>query len=133
MAETQQNSVITLHRRVQLCGITSGAISSIAPITHVAFGDGGVDVDGEPIPPIETQTTLNNQVAIYPINSVEFPINPPTTARYTVVIPALDLPSVSISEAGIVDADGNLCAIKTFYVKRKDEGIQFTFIFDDEF
>ena len=62
-----------------------------------------------------------------------YPLDPPTTARYTVTIPAADLPGVAISEAALADSDGFLCAIKTFYVKRKDAGITFTFTFDDEF
>ncbi|MCL2400677.1 MAG: hypothetical protein FWC91_13150 [Defluviitaleaceae bacterium] len=131
--EEQRNSVITLHRRVQLCLATSGGIPSIAPITHIAFGDGGVDGNGDPIPPVETQISLNNQVGMYPINGVTYPLTPPTTARYTATIPAMDLASVSISEAALVDEDGHLHAIKTFYVKRKDEDITFTFTFDDEF
>lgn len=48
-------------------------------------------------------------------------------------IPASDLPGASISEAGLVDSAGMLCAIKTMYVKRKDAGVTFTFTFDDEF
>ena len=131
--ERTKNSVITLHRRVQLCLVTSGEIPSIAPITHIAFGDGGVDSNGDPIPPIETQVALNNYVGMYPIARVTYPLTPPTTARYTAIIPAMDLVSVPISEAALVDADGYLHAIKTFYIKRKDGGVTFTFDFDDEF
>jgi len=133
MAEAPQNSVITLFRRVQFCLITSGEISTISPITHVAFGSGGVDSNGDPISPLETQTTLNNQVAIYPINSVNFPIEPRTTARYEVTIPAPDLSGVPISELALVDEEGNLCAIKTFFAVRKSEGIAFTMEILDEF
>jgi len=133
MAEEIKNSVITLHRRVQLCLATSGGVPAIAPITHVTFGDGGVDEDGKPIPPVETQLELNNRVGIYPVDDVSYPVEPPTTARYTATIPAQDLAGISISEAALVDAEGNLCAIKTFYIKRKDEGLTFTFTFDDEF
>ena len=131
-----ENSVITLHRRVQLCLATSGAIPIMAPVTHIVVGDGGVRLeDGRPIPipPIETQTALNNRVGIYPVTDVSYPIDPPTTARYTAVIPPADLPGVFLSEAALVDADGYLCAIKTFLPKGKDSGVSFTFEFDDEF
>jgi len=128
-----ENSVITLHRRVQFCLASSGGISSLLPITHIAFGEGGVDSDGEPIPPSETQTSLNKQICMYPIDGVTYPISPPTTARYTCTIPAADLAGASISEAALVDSDGSLCAIKTFYIKRKDDAVIFTFVFDDEF
>lgn len=125
------NSVITRYRRQKLCQITSGAINVLAPVTQIAFGSGGVDSAGNPIPPVETATALSTEVARYPIDDVTYPVN--TTARYTCTIPADDLAGVSISEAALVDSDGQLCAIKTMYVKRKDEGVSFTFTFDDEF
>jgi len=125
------NSVVTLYRRQNLCKITSGAVSAIPAITQIAFGDGGVDGNGEPVPPVETATALTNEIARYPIDNVSYPI--PTTARYVAIIPAADLAGVSISEAALVDSSGALCAIKTMYVKRKDAGVTFTFTFDDEF
>lgn len=128
MAET---SVITNYRRKNLCKITSGAISSIPKITHIAFGDGGVDDSGEPKTPLATQMALNSEIERYPIDGVTYPVD--TTARYTVTIPKNDLPGEEISEAALVDAEGNLCAIKNMYVKKKDAGVSFAFTFDDEF
>ena len=125
------NSVITLYRRIKLCEITSGAIEELAPITHIAFGDGGVDANGDPIAPLGTATALNHEVIRYPIDSVTYPVE--TTARYVATIPSNDLAGVEISEAAIVDGDGKLCAIKNFYIKRKEVGTTFTFTFDDEF
>lgn len=128
MAET---SVITKLRRENLCKITSGAVSSLAPITHIAFGDDGVDSRGEPVSPTETQTSLKHEVARYPIKSVTYPLS--TTARYTVEIPENDLAGAKISEAALIDKNGGLCAIKNMYVKQKDGGVSFAFTFDDEF
>lgn len=136
MAET---SVITKARRVALCKLTSGAITTMPAITHIAFGDGGVDGNGNPLTPADTQTTLKREVARYPINAqddaehpgLSYPVD--TTARYTVTIPKEDLAGEKISEAALVDAAGALAAIKTMYVKQKDEGVSFTFTFDDEF
>lgn len=131
---TNDNSVITLARREALCLATSKGsnVSAINKITHVVFGDGGVDDSGTPIPPIDTQTALTHAIGTYPIDDAPtYPI--PTTARYVTTIPADDLPGASISEAGLVDSEGTLCAIKTMYVKRKDAGVTFTFTFDDEF
>lgn len=129
-----ENSVITKARREALCKATSkgSTASPINPITHIIFGDGGVDGSGNPVPPVDTQTALKNQIGKYPIDAA--PTYPETTtARYVVTIPAADLPGASISEAGLVDSAGMLCAIKTMYVKRKDAGVTFTFTFDDEF
>lgn len=128
MAET---SVITKRRRISLCQITSGAISTLPPVTHIALGTGGVDENGEPLIPSDTQTALNNPVGQYEIEPVAYPDE--TTARYTVIVPEHDLIGEKISEAGLVDTDGNLCAVKNMYVKQKDEGVSFTFTFDDEF
>jgi len=128
-----ENSVTTVYRRINLANITSGASSSIDPIGWVAFGDGGVDSIGNPIPPDTESTSLNNEIARYPIDSVSYPT--PTTAQYTCTIPAPDLPGAQISEAAITDSgtSGGLCAIITFFVKQKDPGASFTFTFNDEF
>lgn len=129
-----ENSVITKARREAICKATStgSSVNAINKITHIAFGDGGVDSSGNPIAPEETQTALNHTIGTYPIDAAPtYPVS--TTARYTVTIPADDLPGESISEAGLVDSAGTLCAVKTMYAKRKDAGVTFTFTFDDEF
>lgn len=128
MAET---SIITLARRKSLCQITSGAIDALPEITKIYLGDGGVGEDGEPIPPSETDTALKNKIGEYEIGPIEYPVE--TTARYTITVPAVDLVGKKISEAALVDAEGTLCAIKTMYPKQKDDGVTFTFTFDDEF
>ena len=128
MSET---SIITKKRRILLCQITSGAITTLPKITHIALGTGGVNEDGEPLIPSDLQTALNSQVGQYEIEPVAYPME--TTARYTITVPEHELVGEKISEAGLIDAEGNLCAIKNMYVKQKDEGVTFTFTFDDEF
>lgn len=126
-----ETSVITKLRRVKLCQITSGAISTLPKITHIALGTGGVDEGGEPKIPLDTQTDLNKPVGQYEVEPVEYPVE--TTARYTIIVPEHELVGERISEAGLIDEQGNLCAVKNMYVKHKDEGVAFTFTFDDEF
>ena len=151
-------SVVTWVRRVNLAKITSGAVESIPKITHIAFGDGGLGEDGQPLQPDGMQTELNHEIGRYEIDSV---VNPPldgegvapempdtdmarelaggvpgrleTTNRYTVTIPEGDLNGKSISEMALVDAAGMLAAVKNFLPKGKDEDVQFTFQFDDVF
>ena len=82
----ENNVVITNLRRERLCKITSGELEKIPAITHVAFGDGGVDESGAVIPPTGSQTALNHELGRYPVDSVAYPVA--TTARYTVTIPA---------------------------------------------
>ena len=55
------------------------------------------------------------------------------TARYEVEIPQDELIDASINEIALVDSDGDVAAIKTFYDKRKDRGTAFTFEVDDQF
>ena len=124
-------SVITRARRINLAKITSGAVSSIPKITHIAFGDGGVGGDGQPLQPNELQTALNHEIGRYEIDSVTNPVE--TTNRYTVTIPESDLNGMNINEMALVDEDGQLAAVKTFLNKGKDEDVKFTFEFDDEF
>lgn len=123
--------IITRARRILLAKITSGAIITMPKITHIAFGDGGVDELGDPKQANETQSTLFNERQRYAIDSVSYPVD--TTARYTVTIPEADLVGVKISEMALIDEAGGLCAIKTMFVKQKDCNVAFTFEFDDEF
>lgn len=132
MADTvSENSVITHIRRVKLCLASSDAAKPLAAITHIAFGSGGLNTEGEPVAPAETQTALNSEIARYPVDSVTYPTD--TTARYTVTIPKSEMTGESISEAALVDSAGDLAAIKNMYAKRKDAGVAFTFDLDDEF
>ena len=126
-----ENSIITLTRRRKFARASSDAARPLPIITHVAFGSGGVDAEGEPISPTEDQTALRAELYRYPVDSITYPVD--TTVRYTVTIPADEHTGDSISEAALVDSDGDLAAIKTMYAKRKDAGTAFTFEFDDEF
>lgn len=94
---SSSTSVITRQRRVYLAQITRGAIETIPKITHIAFGDGGIGEDGQPLQPNELQTELNNEIGRYEIASVENPVE--TTNRYTVTIPESDLNGKNINEA----------------------------------
>lgn len=131
MAETKNTTITTLARRKGLAQITSGVITTLAKITHIALGDGGCDAEGEPKALIGNESELFNEIARYPIDGVSFPEE--TTARYAVTIPAADHAGKVFNEIGLVDEDGTVCAIKTMYPKRKDGDVIFTFTFDDEF
>ncbi len=127
------NSIITRARRVNLAKITCGAVETIPKITHMAFGDQGVDSGGQPLTPTEDQQALHHEVGRYEIASVENPDGVETTNRYTVTIPETDLNGVSISEMALIDGEGVVAAVKNFLPKGKDADVKFTFQFDDEF
>lgn len=124
-------SVITTARRINLAKITRGAVDTIPKITHIAFGDGGVDEERKPIQPDESWQELRHEVARYEIDGVTNPEE--TTNRYTVTIPETELNGVNISEMALIDADGVFAGVKTFLPKGKDEDVRFVFEFDDEF
>lgn len=126
-----ENSVITKIRRRKFALASSDAEHPLDPITHIAFGSGGVDGDGEPLPPSGEQTALNAELYRYPVDSISYPEE--TTVRYAVTIPADEHTGDAISEAALVDSAGDLAAIKNMYVKRKEAGTAFTFEFDDKF
>lgn len=122
----------TVTRRINLAKITSGAVTSIPKITHMAFGDGGYDTNtGQVITPDGNSTILNHEVGRYAIESVTYPI--PTTVRYVVTIPENELVGIAISEIGLLDENGDLCAIQNTLPKYKDNGILFVVTVDDEF
>ena len=126
-----ENSVVTLYRRKNLAKITSGAVTGIPKIAYIALGSGGVGESGEVITPSEDQTALNSEIARYPVGPVEYPTE--TTARYTIIVPESALTGESISELGLLDEDGELCAVRNCSPKIKDADEEFTFVFDDEF
>lgn len=104
----------------------------LAVITHVAFGNGGVNESGEPLVPLETSDgPQQRNIVRYEVESVTYPAE--TTARYAVTIPKDAMVGEEINEAALVDSDGDVVAIKTMYPKKKDEDVSFTFEFDDEF
>lgn len=122
----------TATRRINLAKITSGAVSTIPKITHMAFGDGGYNHDtGQIIPPDGNATALNHEVGRYIIESVTYPLS--TTVRYVVTIPENELAGTAISEIGLLDENGDLCAIQNTLPKYKDNGILFIITVDDEF
>ena len=126
-----ENSVITKTRRRKFALASSDAAYPLPAITHIAFGDGGVDGDGEPLSPTAEQTALHHELYRYAVDSISYPED--TTVRYSVTIPKDEHTGDSISKAALIDSDGDLCAIKNMYAKRKDAGTAFTFEFDDEF
>lgn len=131
MAEPNENSVITKTRRIKTCKASSGAIDTLPPVAYMAFGDGGTDEGGEPIPPTEDQTALKHEISRYPVGDVTYPVE--TTARYSVTVPKTDMVGQSIDEVALIDSEGDAVAIKTMYAKKKDAGAAFTFTLDDEF
>lgn len=125
------NSITTLARRTALAQLTAGIIGTVPRITHMAFGDGGVDENGNPAQPAVNQGQLHNEFCRYPAELIDS--GESTTSRYRVVIPKDEQTGEKFNEVSLVDEAGIHCCIKTMYTKQKDVKVEFTFTFDDEF
>lgn len=124
------NVIITKTARKKLVQARAGAIG-LPAIVGMAFGTGGVDVNGVVIPPSEEQITLKNEVWRKVIDGYSFVAD--TTCRYECTLEEAELAGEYISELGLYDAEGDLVCIKTFIRKGKDDDLEMTFTLDDIF
>ncbi len=106
--------------------------SGILPkITHLAFGDGGCDAQGNPITVDDNRTTIPGQFAtLRPVSSV--------TANGTVctIIGILDYShevGKIVSSCGLIDSAGSLIAYKNFSPKAKDGDTRFEIQWVEQF
>lgn len=124
------NVIITKVARKKLVKARAGAVV-LPAIVGMAFGTGGVDVNGVVIPPAEDQTALKNEVLRKIIDGYSFVAD--TTCRYECTLEKAELAGEYISELGLYDAEGDLVCIKTFIQKGKDDDLEMTFMLDDIF
>lgn len=127
---------MTKKGRELLCKAHAGD-TQLSPITYIALGSGGCS-EGEPIAVTGNETALKSELARKEIEShqyieetVEDVVKIKT--RYSVSLGESELAGEVISEAGLVDGDGNLIAYLTFTEKGKDQDMEFTFNLDEIF
>lgn len=125
-----ENVIITKKARENMVKARAGAIT-LPVITGIAFGSGGVDGSGKVITPVDTQKALANELYRKEISGYDF-VND-TTCRYTCKLEKQELAGEYISEIGLYDENGDIVCIKNFTSKGKDDDIEMTFTFDDEF
>ena len=87
-------------------------------ITMIAFGDGGVNSDGEVLTPLPTMTALNHEILRKPVDSIEKVGQ--LGYRYSYTIPEGGLDGKSVSEVALIDAEGDLASIEAFRPKADD-------------
>lgn len=93
--------------------------TQLAPMTHMAFGDGGhhpTTLDA--LAPSAEQTTLNHELLRKPLALVAQEDEFSVTGRG--VIAHAELIGYAISEAALIDEDGVIIGIKNFSPKFKD-------------
>ncbi len=92
--------------------------ASLAPIAYMAFGDGGHNPDMTPKPPSSSATSLNHEVLRKPLSSITQEDLYSVTGKGTVE--ANEIVGASISEAALIDSNGQLVGLKTFAPKYKE-------------
>jgi|GEM_PF-1201397 len=85
---------------------------------QMAFGDGGHNPDGTPKTPNPDQTTLAHEVLRKNLSSKVQEDAYSVTGTGTIADP--EVVGVSISEAGLLDASGNLLGFRNFAPKIKE-------------
>lgn len=91
---------------------------TLKPIKFMAFGDGGHRSDGTVIPPSEAQTELKHEVLRKPLAVIKQ--EDLLSATGSGVIEKDELVGTALSEAALVDEEGDLVAIKNFAPKLKE-------------
>ncbi len=128
--QTGRNTVITKAARKKLVMARSGDME-LPKVAGMAFGDGGVDSNGEVIAPVDTQESLSHELYRKAVDRHSFPEE--TTCRYECTLSDTELAGAVISEVGLYDADGDILCIRTFLGKGKDEDVEQTYVLDDIF
>lgn len=105
---------------------------ALPKVTHLAFGSGGTDSNGNIKALSGNETSLFSEVIRKTVGR-SYPIS--TTIRFSATLNA-DLDSLvgtKINEACLIDSEGDVVAIKTFSDKGLDMGDILEFDYDGEF
>ena len=117
-------SVITKIRRKKMAE-ASHTTGTVAKITHIALGSGGVNGDGTVIVPLAENVALKKEVVRKPYTS-------DTSYEYTIKLEEDELVGTFISEMALIDEDGDVVAFSNFLAKGKDE-TEVTFTIEDNY
>lgn len=121
--------VITDIWRKKLCRAQAGEIL-LPSISHMGFGDCGVDASGFVIPVTGKEIIMGNELLRKAIESHRMISEQVATCRYAVKLMCEELVDRKISELALFDTEGDMAAYKTFYEKGKDNDIELTFYMD---
>ncbi|GIO84521.1 hypothetical protein J25TS5_14530 [Paenibacillus faecis] len=121
-------TVTTAYAREQMARARAEG-TALTKVVKMAFGSGGVDSEGKPIPLDGTEQKLKNELLVKDISSYEFIA--PATIRYVCSLAEKELSGAKINELALVDSAGKLTAIRTMTNKIKDSDMEFVFEIDD--
>lgn len=122
-------SVITKIRRKKMAE-ASHTTGTVAKITHIALGSGGVNADGTVIVPLAENVALKKEVVRNPYTSSTKTSD--TSYEYTIKLEEDELVGTFISEMALIDEDGDVVAFSNFLAKGKDE-TEVTFTIEDNY
>ena len=98
--------------------LDGGTSLGLKKFSFVVFGDGGHNTDGTSKSPNADQTALRHELIRKPVYSVMQEDDYSSTGKGVLEKP--DLVGSAISEAGLLDVDGNLLGFKNFAPKIKE-------------
>lgn len=104
---------------------------TIPVISYLAFGDGGLGQDGQPISPDPTANALNHELFRLPIEDVDYLT--PYNADLTVSLASAAYNDTPITEFGAVDEDGDFVGFQTFKTVTKQDILNLLFHWYVEF
>lgn len=122
-------SVITKIRRKKMAE-ASHTTGTVAKITHIALGSGGVNADGTVIVPLAENVALKKEAVRKPYTSSTKTSD--TSYEYTIKLEEDELVGTFISEMALIDEDGDVVAFSNFLAKGKDE-TEMTFTIEDNY
>lgn len=121
-------TVTTTYAREQMARARAEG-TSLTKVVKMAFGSGGADSTGNPIPLDGTEQELKNELLVKEISGYEFIA--PATIRYMCSLAENELAGATINELALVDSAGKLTAVRTMTNKEKDADMEFIFEIDD--
>lgn len=92
--------------------------TALPPIAFIAFGDGGHNADLSPKAPNADATALAHELIRKPLASITQEDLYSVTGKG--VVDAAELVGARISEAALLDSNGQICGLKTFAPKLKE-------------
>ena len=108
--------VVNAYRQRIAARMAGGA--QLAPIAYMAFGDGGHNADLTPRPPSSSATALNHEILRKPLAAITQEDLYSVTGKGAVE--ANEVVGAGISEAALIDSNGQIVGLKTFAPKFKE-------------
>lgn len=103
-------------------------------ITHIGWGDGGVDSGGSVLMPTEDLTQVQGEFRKTEVITSTLPTEDGMKVRFKSELHSDESTlGTKLSTCGIYDSEGNLIAVKNFTIKTLDEDTKFTVEWDEQF